>query len=316
LAASRCDVVHIQTPFAAHYAGLAAARSAGLPVLATYHTLFEEYLDHYVPYVPSGWLRGLARRFSRAQCNALDAVIVPSDAMQARLLDYGVRVPIEVLPTGIPLARFEAANGQRFRASHGLAPTQPLLLFVGRVAHEKNIGFLLEALQRVLRTHPRATLLVTGEGPALGELRAQVGAMRLENNVRFMGYLDRDGELADCYAAADLFVFSSRTETQGLVLLEAMAAGTPVVALSAMGTRDVLGPGLGCITPSDDPDDFARAVSRVLSDATLRAQLSEEAHAYARRWSDTTMATRLAQCYRSLSSARTQWKVHSRARPA
>ncbi|HEX6733276.1 MAG TPA: glycosyltransferase, partial [Azonexus sp.] len=143
-AAQGCDLIHIQTPFVAHYAGLAAARRLGLPVLATYHTLFEEYLQHYAPWLPAGWLQRQARAFSRRQCNALDAVVVPSTAMRTRLAEYGVTVPLHVLPTGIPLDRFATGHGASFRFRHGIPARRPVALFVGRVAHEKNIGFLLE----------------------------------------------------------------------------------------------------------------------------------------------------------------------------
>ncbi len=145
-AAQDCDLIHIQTPFCAHYAGLKAGRKLGLPVLATYHTLFEEYLQHYAPFLPAGWLKGQARAFSRRQCNALDAVVVPSTALRQRLESYGVTAPLHVLPTGIPLARFAGGDGPLFRLHHGIAAERPMALFVGRVAHEKNIGFLLEAL--------------------------------------------------------------------------------------------------------------------------------------------------------------------------
>ena len=109
-AAVDCDVIHIQTPFAAHYAGLHAARALDKPVIATYHTLFEEYLQHYIPWLRAAWLRGLARRFSRGQCNALDAVIVPSAAMRQRLRDYGVSRPLHVLPTGLPASEIGRAH--------------------------------------------------------------------------------------------------------------------------------------------------------------------------------------------------------------
>jgi len=138
-----CDLIHIQTPFVAHYAGLKAARALGLPVIATYHTLFEEYLQHYARFIPAGWLRGQARRFSRRQCNDLDAVVVPSSAMRQRLASYGVTTPMTVLPTGIPLGQFAAGDGLAFRSAHGIPEKRPLALFVGRVAHEKNIASCL-----------------------------------------------------------------------------------------------------------------------------------------------------------------------------
>ena len=264
-AAEGCDLVHIQTPFVAHYAGLKAARKLGLPVLATYHTLFEEYIQHYAPFLPAGWLRGRARGLSRRQCNALDAVVVPSTAMQERLQDYAVSTPLHVLPTGIPLSQFARGDGVAFRYRHGILSTRPVALFVGRVAHEKNIGFLLEALVQARTLRPDVLLVVAGEGPAMDDLKAQVKTLGLRDSVQFIGYLDRAQELPDCYAAADIFVFASRTETQGLVLLEAMAAGLPVIALAEMGTIDILASGRGSISPPADPKVFGKLLAGYLN---------------------------------------------------
>ncbi len=299
--AANYDLIHVQTPFAAHYAGLHAAKALGKPVLATYHTLFEEYLQHYIPFLPPKALRALARRFSRGQCNALDAVVVPSTAMEDRLRAYGVEADMHVLPTGLPENAFRPGNRDRFRARHGIAPETPVVLFVGRVAHEKNIGFLLDALAHARRELPGLLLLVTGEGPALPDLRRQAARQGLNDAVRFLGYLDRRHELPDAYAAADAFVFASRTETQGLVLLEAMAQGCPVVAQSVMGTADILGPGRGCLTAPDDSHEFARAMLQLLLDPGLRALLSAQAREYAREWSDSTLAQRMARLYQGLA---------------
>lgn len=316
--AAECDLVHIQTPFAAHYSGLRAARREGVPVLATYHTLFEEYLHHYAPFLPARGLRAVARHLSRRQCNALDGVVVPSLAMQSRLNDYGVKAPIHILPTGIPLARFASGDRARFRAANGIASSRPVALFVGRVAHEKNIGFLLEMAAEAVKRCPDLLLLVAGEGPALPALRAQAARLGLSDAVRFTGYLDRHRVLPDCYAAADVFVFASRTETQGLVLLEAMAVGLPVVAFAEMGTIDILAPCQGCRVPAEDPAAFADAVVEILSDAVLRARLGSEARDYARSWSDETMAARLADLYFEYhkNGHPISWKAHTKARPA
>ena len=305
LAAARdCDLIHVQTPFIAHYAGLKAARTLGLPVVATYHTLFEEYIAHYAPFLPAGWLRRQARSLSRRQCNALDAVIVPSRAMRDRLTDYGVLADLHVLPTGIPLAQFATGDGAAFRRQHDIPAGRPLALFVGRVAHEKNIGFLFEALQHAHRQHPGILLVVAGEGPAMADLQAQVAALGLADSVRFIGYLDRRQGLPACYAAADVFVFASRTETQGLVLLEAMAAGLPVIALSAMGTADILDAGCGCFTPPDDPAAFGEVLGRMLANPAAWGHLAAEAGDYARSWSDSAMASRLAGLYGQLQQAK------------
>lgn len=294
------DLVHVQTPFLAHYAGVRMARRFGVPVVATYHTLFEEYLAHYVPLVPSGWLKALARCFSRRQCNALDAVIVPSSAMSRRLSGYGVTARQHVLPTGVSLnTPGEGARGW-FRARHGIDETKRVALYVGRVAHEKNIDFLLDVAEQVRESVPDLLLVIAGDGPALPVLRHAVASRGLGDRVRFIGYLDRASELPACYAAADAFVFASRTETQGLVLLEAMATGLPVVALAEMGTVDILGPERGALVPDENPYAFALALTRLLKDDGLRRQLSAEARSYAAEWSSDALAGRMAEIYRQI----------------
>jgi glycosyltransferase involved in cell wall biosynthesis len=301
-AARDCDLIHIQTPFIGHYAGLKAARTLGLPVVATYHTLFEEYLQHYAKLIPASWLRGHARGFSRRQCNALDAVVVPSTAMRQRLDSYGVTSPMHVLPTGIPMSQFAGGKGARFRQQFGIAEDRPMALFVGRVAHEKNIGFLLDALVHARQIRPDTLLVIAGEGPAMADLKAKTLALGVQDAVQFIGYLDRKQALPDCYAAANVFVFASRTETQGLVLLEAMAAGVPVIALSEMGTTDILAPGRGAFSPPNDPKAFGEALGHVLKHPESWQHLNDEAPIYAQEWSDVAMAGRMAGLYRELAA--------------
>jgi 1,2-diacylglycerol 3-alpha-glucosyltransferase len=291
------DLVHIETPFIAHYRGTALARALRVPVIETYHTYFEEYLHHYVPLMPRAVMRLVARRFTVAQCNVLDALVVPSRAMEQALLDYGVQCPMHIIPTGMEMDRFAGGDGQRFRAQLGIAPGQPVLVHVGRIAHEKNIDFLFRMFAIVVRAKPGAVFVVAGEGPALASCKAYVRSLGLAQQVRFVGYLSRERELLDCYRAGDLFVFSSKTETQGLVLLEAMALGVPVVSTAHMGTADILNPQRGAHIAADDENEFATIAVRLLEDAPRRAEMSIEARAYAATWSATAMADRLAGLY-------------------
>jgi 1,2-diacylglycerol 3-alpha-glucosyltransferase len=297
------DLVHIHTPFVAHYAGVRAARRAGVPCVATYHTFFEEYLHHYVPALPHALGRLAARHFTRSQCAAVQALIAPSEPMRAVLAGYGVTTPIHVLPTGLPADRFRAGDGAAFRARAGIGPDRSLVTYIGRVAHEKNIGFLVHMFRRVLAQRPEALLVIAGEGPARAGLRETVAQLGLTAHVCFAGYLERDGALLDCYAAADAFVFASRTETQGLVLLEAMAQGAPIVSTAELGTRSILLPESGALVVPEDEAAFAAAVVRVLGDASLRAQLRERGRSYARSWSSATMARKLLEIYRDLAQA-------------
>lgn len=294
------ELLHIHTPFIAHYAGVRFARRMRIPCVATYHTFFEEYLHHYVPALPRRIGKYLARAFTRSQCADVQALIAPSEPMRDVLLEYGISTPIHILPTGLPADRFKQGDGARFRAQSGLPAERPLLTYIGRVAHEKNIEFLLRVLVEVRKSVPDAMLVIAGEGPARESLRLSVQRSGLERDVHFVGYLDRHGALLDCYAAADVFVFASRTETQGLVLLEAMAQGAPVVSTAELGTRSILKPGCGALIAPEDEREFGSAVTRVLQDASLRKDLSERGRAYARTWSSAVMARRLSDLYLTL----------------
>jgi glycosyltransferase involved in cell wall biosynthesis len=303
LQAADFDLVHIHTPFIAHYAGQALARRLGIPVVASYHTFFEQYLDKYVPLVPGAWLRYAARRFSAAQCTDVDALAVPSQAMLEVLTHYGVRTTAEVVPTGIDLGQFHHGDGLGFRRRFGIPPDRPLLVYVGRLAFEKNCDFLLRVLARVRRAVPSVLLVIAGEGPARRQLERLTRQLDLTEHVRFVGYLNRDGSLEDCYAAGDAFVFASRTETQGLVLLESLALGTPVVATAEMGTREVLQDGEGCLIAEDDEADFAAKTIRLLTDPVLRSNLIGKARSYAEQWSAHSMAERMLGLYRRVCEA-------------
>ncbi len=297
------DILHIQTPFVAHYLGVKLAQRLGIPRVETYHTLFEEYLYNYIPWLPRSWLRFAARRFSSRQCNGVDGVVVPSTAMQQTLQRYGVATPTAIIPTGLPMEDFKGCNGARFRERHGIAPGRPTLVHVGRVAHEKNIDFLMHVVKAVRARIPDILFLIAGEGPALSHLKRMSVHLGIQDNVLFVGYLSREGELLDCYCAGDLFVFSSRTETQGLVLLEAMALGVPVVSTAVMGTRDILAPGKGAQVAEENVDDFCEKICTLLADPQRRQAMAEEAREYAETWSAGALAERMLTFYTEIRSA-------------
>jgi len=307
------DLVHIQTPFLAHYAGVAFSDAAGIPRVETYHTYFEEYLFHYVRFLPKPSLKALARRFSRGQCNDLDALVVPSSQMRAVLEGYGISASMEVIPTGLALEDFSVGDGVAFRSRFRIPPERPIILYVGRVAFEKNIEFLLRVTARLKPLIPDILFVVSGEGPALHALRDRARKEGLEGHVLFVGYLDRRGALLDCYRAADAFVFASRTETQGLVLLEAMALGTPVVSTAIMGTRDVLRQGEGAVIVPEDEVAFAEAVAALLRDEPHRRKLGRAGQRYAQQWTARAMAERLLAFYQQVLAAPGRARLASRA---
>ena len=297
LSRSNYDILHIQTPFIAHYVGVALSKKLRLPRVETYHTYFEEYLYHYIPFLPKAWMKSVARHYTKTQCNELDAVVVPSSAMKEVMAQYGVTTYTEVLPTGIELEKFKNGDGNRFRNKYHIPQDRPTLIFIGRVAFEKNIDFLLHVAAKVRQIIPNVLLLIAGEGPSLSHLKKLAENLHLKNNVLFLGYLDRNKELLDCYACGDAFVFASNTETQGLVLLEAMALGVPLVSTAVMGTKDILAANKGALVCDESVEEFSNAVITLLQDKQLRAKLSAEALEYVQSWSAQSMATKLLSFY-------------------
>ena len=294
------DIIHVQTPFVAHYLGVKLSGLLDIPCIETYHTFFEEYLYHYIPLVPRPLMRWLAKRFSRHQGNRLNGMVVPSNPMQAILRAYGIKTPMQVIPTGLEPHSFELGDRDAFRASHGIAPDRPMLLFVGRVAHEKNIGFLIKMVAQVKLRMPDVLFVIAGEGPAKESLALEVQKYGLHENVLFIGYLNRLTELNSCYRAADIFIFSSRTETQGLVLLEAMAQGVAVVSTAELGTRDVLKEGKGVWIAEEEVADFSDKVVKLLQAKPLREALGEAARTYAHQWSARQQASRMVNFYQTM----------------
>jgi glycosyltransferase involved in cell wall biosynthesis len=223
--------------------------------------------------------------------------------MQEALEAYGVRTPMQIIPTGLEMSRFAGGDGARFRAEVGIAPGQPTLVHVGRIAHEKNIDFLFRMLRKIVDERADVVLIVAGEGPALAHCKSYAASLGLTPNIRFVGYLSRDSALLDCYKAGDLFVFSSKTETQGLVLLEAMALGVPVVSLAHMGTADIVRPERGARVAPEDEVGFAAIVVDLLKDPGRRASMSADARDYAATWSADAMSARLVDFYQATLDA-------------
>jgi 1,2-diacylglycerol 3-alpha-glucosyltransferase len=296
------DVIHVHTPFQAHRLGRWLRRDLGLRTVETCHTHFEEYVAHYLPWLPASWLRGAARRVSRRLCDAADHLIVPSQQMVEVLRGYGIGTTMTVLPTGLELAQFARGDGKAFRARHGIAPQRPVLVTVSRLAREKNIGFLLEVVATLRPRFPDLLFVIAGEGPDGDALRAQTRALGLEQNVRFFGYLDRERELLDCYRAGDVFVFASPTETQGLVLIEAMALGVPIVSTARLGTAAVLQDAQGARIAPAAVAPFAACVAELLVDPALRARLGHAAREDARRWSAPALLDRAELLYAALAA--------------
>jgi len=269
------DVIHSHTPFSMGWLALRLAKKHNIPLVHTYHTLFTEYV-HYVPIVGKGVMQWVAKRIGRDYCNSCQWVLAPSEAIKKELRSYGVKTEISVIPTGIDVTMKEKGDAERARVRFGLPPEEKLLLYAGRLGQEKNIDFLLRAFKKVLQKDPKVNFAIAGDGPFRKNLEWLAKLLHIRKKIVFCGYLGRE-DLAGVYKAADLFVFASVTETQGLVVAEAMDIGTPVVAVNAMGVADVISGDRGGLASSLDTNEFAEKILRLLEDKELYQQKAKDA---------------------------------------
>lgn len=299
----RPEIVHSHHPFLLGDTALRLAAARDLPVVFTHHTLYERY-THYVP-GDSPAMKRFAIELAVGYCNLCDAVIAPSESVEELLRARGVTVPMRAIPTGVDLGRFAAGDGAAFRRAAGIPAGAVVVGHVGRLAAEKNLAFLARAVARFLVARPAARFLLVGGGPALAAVRAELRRAGAGDRLHAAGVLGGEA-LVSAYRAMDVFAFASHSETQGMVLAEAMAAGVPVVAVDAPGVREVVRNGEnGCLLPADDEAAFAAALGEVadLSGAERRRTAAAVAET-ARRFSLERSARDTLELYRLLVLAR------------
>jgi glycosyltransferase involved in cell wall biosynthesis len=296
----KLDIIHSQSPFPLGFHGITWGRKLGIPVINTYHTLYPEYINTYMNIK---WLRKplswITKVFSKWVLNKCDLVISPSPQMKEALISYGVRVPIEVMPTGIDLDKFDNPNGDNFRRKYNIGKDEKMLFCMCRLGREKNIDFLIKAMPLIIKKIPEARLVISGEGVAKAELETLAKKLGVHEKTLFLGFLDHR-DWVDAYAAEDLFVFGSKTETQGLVLLEAMYFSKPVVCVGEMGVIDMLEgfeKQTGGFLTKDDVCDFAEKVALVLNDRDLYEKKGKEAHARAVEMSSGNISKKMLKIY-------------------
>ena len=277
------DVIHAHHPFLLGPAARRLARRNRRPLVFTYHTRYEKYA-HYVP-LPLGLVQAAALRISAGFAARADAVLAPSAVIRDELHARGVRTPIAVVPTGVDLERFRPGDRAAARRSLGVGAAAPLVLYVGRLDREKSVDRVLAAFERVASTLPAAQLVLVGQGTETERLRRIARALPVAERIRFLG-LRPHHSLAECYQAADVFLFASETETQGLVLAEAAACGLPAVAVDAPGCDEVVRDGDTGILTKGDPAALAEAVIGLLLDPERRRAMARRAREIAERLFD------------------------------
>ena len=293
------DVVHSHSPFLLGGLGVWVARTLKLPLVFTYHTLYAEYA-HYAPVVGE-LTRPFVVAYTTAYCNRCDRVLVSVPSLASVLRSYGVRPRIEVVPSvGIDPDEYVGPAPAAVRAWFRIPDGAPLLVYVGRLAREKGVPLLLEA---VAGLPPDVRLLLIGDGPERRELEAQAQRLGLAGRAVFAGQLDHP-HVIDALFAADLFVFPSQTETLGLAVLEAMAAGRAVVAVRGGATAEIVRDGETGRVVTPDPAILRGAIAELLGDPDRRRAMGERARAVVAAYALPGVVEQLLAVYRDMLAGR------------
>lgn len=304
------DVVHAHSPFVSGVMARAIARRSGAPLVFTHHTRFGDY-GHYL-----GPLAGASRRAVAAWLGAwwagCAAIVAPSDDLAREIraaLGERPRPTVRVIPTGIDVAAIAALPEGHPRRRAGWQPGESLVLAsLGRVAREKSVDVLVDAFVRASRRQPRLRLLLVGGGPAESEVRARAAGAGIADRVHVTGRLPRMEALA-LVKACDVFVFASQTETQGLVLAEALAGGLPVVALQGPGVAATLRDGIDAVIVPAEPaatrgERLGAAAGALAADGPRRTRMGVRALEGATRFDAQTRVAEVAELYRDLLGGR------------
>ncbi|MCL2008769.1 MAG: glycosyltransferase, partial [Treponema sp.] len=298
------DIIHINTEFVIAEFGFWFARAHNLPAIYTFHTMWEDYGPNYFSMFPTFFVKLIIRGILKNILSRSYRVIVPTTQIDEVVHKYRPTANTFLLPTGIDAKLFKYRKDEinafrkKLEERYPLLPGKKILLFAGRVVKEKNLGFLINLLPDILAEYPEAVLLIAGDGPDQEFYKSKVKKAKLEGACLFTGYMERK-ELALTYALSDVFVFPSLTDTQGLVTLEAMLSGTPVVAIGALGTLMVMGGDKGGFMVNNDQKEFVKRVLELLRDPALHRRKSLEAKAHAKSWCIDEMTKKLIGIYES-----------------
>ena len=264
------DIVHIHTLGTAGFLGWEFAQLRDIPCVVTYHTLLNRYAHYFLKgkiLKPKVYEVG-----SRIFCNLCDLVVAPTQRVKDELTSYGVKKDIEVVSGGIELERFKKRESGFLRNKIGLNRKDKIILYLGRLGKEKNIAFIIKSLEKLLKREKDTYLAIVGGGPEKEVLEDLVLSLGLKQKVLFTGFIERIN-VPNIYSDSDIFVFASNTETQGLTVPEAMAAGLPVVVVSDPAFEDIVFDERTGLVSDGDESEFVKKVESLLTDPGLREKL-------------------------------------------
>ena len=271
------DVVHVHHPFLSGRLALIYGTRKNIPVVFTNHTRYDLYAQARLPFMPMEISQSLLQAYMPDFCSAVDLVISPSRGMERILRQYGIESPIEVVPNGANLKPFHKAKPLS-RAEFGFTREDILLVYMGRVAPEKNIEFLLQAFAGVARTVPNVYLLILGGGQKEHEekLKPLPGELGIDDRVRFMGMIPYD-QLPSYLAMCDAFVTASVTEVHPYSVIEAMATGLPIMGIDSPGVGDSIEDGVSGLLSTEDIASFTAKLTYLCLNKSLQKKMGAAA---------------------------------------
>ena len=293
------EIIHVHTEFALGKIAASYARKRRIKLVMTAHTNWENIVDHYIPVIPAGIAHLCCRLYMRFIYNKADMLVVPTSLMELLLGLYFVKSPIKVIPTGIDRCVFPDNWHRDVPFQIDVFPIlegKRFLFFAGRLGKEKNIPFLIDVFASLAPHFKNLMLVIGGDGPAKRDLQDYAKNSGLSDSILFTGYIERK-KLQIFYRRAEIFVFASKVESQGMVVLEAMACGTPVVAIGKMGTREVMGGDAGGFMVDDDKSEFAEKVQLLLNNPEIHKAKAMGAKRHAESWTMEVQAEKMLKLY-------------------
>lgn len=292
------DVIHSQHPNLLGWQAKRWAKKKNVPLVFTWHTLYDKYA-HFVPLVPNSWTAKLAISNAVSYANSCSQIIVPTKSINDIIAGWGVKNEnIEAIPTGVEKSFFENPQRKKMRQQLGLLDGEIALLLLSRMTAEKNVQFLVRAALEVLKKNEKVKLVLAGEGHELPQLRKIIFQAGLSKQVIFQGIVERE-VTKNIYAAGDIFVYASKSETQGMIISEAMCLGLPVVAVDATGINDTVVDKKTGFLVSENELEFAEAVQKLVDDGDLRRNFGEDGKKIAlENYTSEICAAKMLEVYR------------------
>lgn len=296
------DLIHIHHPFVLSSVAIMYSKQLGIPKILTIHTQYDQYAYYAAP-LPQKLTQEVIKKIVSNLADKTDCIVTPSESMKALIKNYGMKNRIEVIPNAIKLSTFREKNELeclKISKRFNLKEDEKIILFVGRVATEKSIDKIIKALG-IIKKHgiSKTKLLIVGNGPARDELIHLVQVLGVEEEVIFCGEVNYE-EIRYYYKIADVFTMASASESFGIVTIEALASGLPVLAVKAPGAMDILTDGFDGLLTDDNIEHFAKSLEKIIRDPELRERLSKGALKTSAKYSINMISERMLNLYREI----------------